>query len=158
MKGFKVLDEGLYNQYGFQYELGKTYYLNGELKWAKNGFHFCKRPEDTLRYIEYPDSKIDMVEVIGEGDIVEYEDEYYDFYDMYASSIMTFLRIVPREEYIKNIIDSNNQFRVKRLIELLKLEKDEIYMIKDKYKNQLDFTINYYQNEEYLLSRRKKSL
>ena len=122
----------------------------------KNGFHFCKRPEDTLKFIESPEAEIDMVEVEGSGEIVEYEDEYYDFYDMYASSIMTIIRLVPREEYIKSIIDSGNYFRVKRLIELLKLEKSEIDLIREKYKSQLDFTINYYQNEEYYLSRRKK--
>ena len=41
MKGFKLLDEGNINEYGHVYEFNKKYYLNGDLRWNYNGFHFC---------------------------------------------------------------------------------------------------------------------
>ena len=37
---------------GFQYEVGKTYELEGDLEICKNGFHFCTDPQEVLKY--YP--------------------------------------------------------------------------------------------------------
>ena len=34
----------------FQYELGKTYEIEGELEICNNGFHFCKNIFNTLKY------------------------------------------------------------------------------------------------------------
>lgn len=150
MNGYKVLDKGLINQYGFKYEIGKTYYLNGKLKYRTNGFHFCKRVEDTFRFISSRDAEIDVVEIEASGNIEEYEDDYYGFYDMYASDIFKIKRIIDREEYIDMIINSNTYDRVKRLIQLLKLNKSEIIKIRNKYNNTLDFYIDYYQDEKQL--------
>ena len=36
----------------FQYELGKTYEIEGKLKPCNNGFHFCKDIFDTLSYYD----------------------------------------------------------------------------------------------------------
>ena len=155
MRGYKVLDRGLINQYGVPYELGKKYYLIGELVWSKNGFHFCERPEDTLKFIEYFDSDIDMTEVECTGDIITRDDEYYGFYDMHASTEMIIKRIIPREEYFKEIIDSNNPFRVQRLASLIKLEPEEIMIILERYP-ELKHTIDFYQCEEYIKSNSKE--
>ena len=124
MRGYKVLLKGLTNRYGFKYEVGKTYHLRGDLKWKENGFHFCKNPEDTLRYVDAFNEEIEFCEVEGSGKIVEYEDEYYGFYDMYASSIIELLRVVPREE-IFNIVLNSHSDRVKRYVTLIKLTPDE---------------------------------
>ena len=149
MKGYKVLDKGLINQYGTKYEIGKIYYLDGELKYKKNGFHFCERPEDTLKFIEYFDSDIDMTEVEGSGEIVTYDDEYYGFYDLHASSIMVINRIIPREEYFDEIINSKNPDRIKRLASLIKLSKLEKDIILKLYPSAKS-TIDYYQSEDYV--------
>lgn len=158
MRGYKVLDKGLYNQYGTQYELGKVYHLNGELKWSENGFHFCERPEDTLKFIEYFDSDIDMTEVDCGGEIITRDDEYYGFYDMHAATIMKIIRIIPRIEYFNEIVDSKNPDRVKRLASLIKLTQEEKDIILKLYPD-VKLTIDYYQSDEYIKSHSKnKSL
>ena len=131
MNGYKAFEEGLTNRYGFSYEIGKKYYLNGDLKWNKNGFHFCTRPEDTLRYINGYNNDYNICEVKGGGEIVTYDDEYYGFYDMYASTEIEILRIVPREEIFNMIMNSYSD-RVKRYISLTKLTSDEIEQIKNR--------------------------
>ena len=153
MKGYKALLEGLYNRYGFQYELNKKYELNGELKWNKNGFHFCTRPEDTLRYVDAYNDDVIITEVEGTKDLILYEDEYYGFYDMYASSEIEILRILPREEFFEMVVKSKNPDRVARMVGLMPLTHDEIELIRCFYPN-LKNTIDYYQNEEYVLKKR----
>ena len=74
---------------------------------------------------------------------------------MYASSIMTIKRIVPREEVFETILSSNNIDRIKRYITLMKLSNNEINVIRDNYP-ELNRTINYYQNEEYILKRKRE--
>ena len=98
MRGYKALIDNLTNRYNYSYELGKKYILNGELKWMKNGFHFCLRPEDTLRYVDGFNDNIVFAEVEGGGELVLYEDEYYGYYDMYASSEMTILNILNKHD------------------------------------------------------------
>ena len=154
MKGYKAFEEGLTNRYGFTYELGKKYYLNGELNWKKNGFHFCTRPEDTLRYIDAYNHPYNICEVNGSGQIVLYEDEYYGFYDMYASSEMEILRIVPREEIFDMVINSYGD-RVKRFISLTELTQDEIEQIRERYPYLAD-TIKYFQDTDFILKRKKR--
>ena len=153
MKGYKVLLSGLVNRYGTVYELNKKYILRGELKWRENGFHFCSRPEDTLRYIDAFNEEFDMAEVEGSGDLHLYEDDYYGYYDMYASSEMEIKRVIPREEWIRSVIDSKIPDRVKRLISTMKLTDDEIELIREKYNTSMDFYIDYYQNKDKELKR-----
>ena len=155
MTGYKALEKGLVNRYGFQYEEGKTYYLDGELKWKENGFHFCTNPEDTLRYVDAFNNEIEIVKVDGRGEIRQYNDEYYGFFDMYASTIMQVIRVVPREEIFAMVIKSNNDDRVKRLISLMKLNEYEKWVIKERYPELMN-TLNYYQSEEYILKRKRE--
>ena len=153
MEGYKALLKGLYNRYGFQYELNKKYELNGELKWNKNGFHFCKRPEDTLRYVDPYKDEIEIAKVIGSKEIVLYEDDYYGYYDMYASSEIELIGILKREEFFSNVINSRVPDRVSRMVSLMPLTDDEIEIVRTFYPN-LEFYINYYQNKEYILKKR----
>ena len=53
--GYKAMNQDMTCNGGrkpFQYELGKTYEIEGELKICKNGFHFCKNILDTLEYYD----------------------------------------------------------------------------------------------------------
>ncbi len=155
MKGYKALKKGLINRYGFQYEVGKTYELNGELKWRNNGFHFCSYPEDTLRYVNAFKDEIEIVRVDGRGEISITNDEYYGFYDMCASSIIEILGVIPREEYFKEIIDSGVIHRIERLITLMKLTDEEKNIILNNYSD-LEPLIIYYQNDDYVLKRKRE--
>ena len=153
MRGYKVLTDDLTNRYGFTYEIGKTYLLNGILKWKKNGFHFCKRPEDALRYVDGFNDKIDFALVEGSGEIVVHEDDYYEFYDMYASSEMTIIDVIDRRTIFNEIINSDDPIRVKRYVTLIRLEEYEKEEILKKYPY-LKSTIDYYQNDAFYLRRK----
>ncbi len=155
MLGYKALEKGLKNRYGFSFEIGNKYILDGELKWRENGFHFCTNPEDTLRYVNAFKNEIDIVLVSGTGDLVTYNDEYYGFYDMYASSIIEIKKIIPREEFFKMVIDSKAEYRIKRFISLTKMNKDEKKIVLDLYPNLSEY-LDYYQNEEYVLKRKRE--
>ena len=66
MKGFKAFDENLRCK-GFQYEIGQTYEMDGEIECCERGFHFCKDLTDCYRH--YPmieDTRICEVEALGE--------------------------------------------------------------------------------------------
>ena len=147
MKGYKVLNKGLINRYGYQYEIGKKYILIGELKWSENGFHFCSNPEDCLRYINGFTDEYDMTEVEGSGEIYKFDDDYYGYYDMYASSEMEITRVIPREEFIGMVVNSHNDGRVQRLISTTSLTEDEMNLIEAFYPNLKPY-IDYYQHKD----------
>ena len=51
--GYKAMNKDMTRDGGsnpFQYELGKTYEIEGEIKICVNGFHFCKNIFNTLKY------------------------------------------------------------------------------------------------------------
>ena len=78
--------------------------------------------------------EICICEVIGLGNKKQYDDEYYGYYDMYSVEKIKIIRIVPRIEII-NIGLNLNEVRISRLIQGLKLTKDEINLFKAKFKN-----------------------
>ena len=66
MIGYKAFDKDLKCR-GFQYEVGKSYKIEGELKICENGFHFCENLKDVYSY--YPKSentRVCKVESLGE--------------------------------------------------------------------------------------------
>jgi hypothetical protein len=66
MKGFKAFDKNLQCR-GFQFEVGQTFKVDGELSVCNTGFHFCEQLKDVYNY--YPesyDTRICMVEAVGD--------------------------------------------------------------------------------------------
>ena len=49
MKVYKATDKDMKCR-GFQYELGKTAEVEGDIKLCKNGLHACEMPLDVLGY------------------------------------------------------------------------------------------------------------
>ena len=70
--GFKGFDKDLKCR-GFQYEVGKTYDLKGEVKCCERGFHFCENPFDVFRYYSPCDSR--YCEVEGDGNADKADDD-----------------------------------------------------------------------------------
>jgi hypothetical protein len=73
MKGYKVFRQD-WTCRGFQYEVGKTYQMDGEISVCNRGFHFCKKAADCFSYYPF-DPKTKVAEVAAHGLVVEGEDE-----------------------------------------------------------------------------------
>lgn len=66
MIGYKAFNKDLTCR-GFQYEIGKTYSIEGLPILCEKGFHFCKNIKDTYRYYPMRESiRICKIEAIGE--------------------------------------------------------------------------------------------
>ena len=64
VKGYKALDEDMKAIFGdgMHYEIGKWYEVDGEIKPCENGFHFCRKLEDTHRYYNLFKSRLFEIE------------------------------------------------------------------------------------------------
>ena len=69
--GFKGFDKDLKCR-GFQYKVGKTYDLKGEVECCKRGFHFCENPLEVFYYYTPNNSRFCQVE--GGGSVDKSED------------------------------------------------------------------------------------
>ena len=66
MKGYKAFNYD-FTCRDFQYEVGKTYEIEGKLKICENGFHFCEELGDVFRYYNFiPVTRVAEVEVLGD--------------------------------------------------------------------------------------------
>lgn len=75
MKAYKGFDKDM-KCLDMQYEEGKTYTAEGEIRVCGNGLHACKNPLDVLRYYSIAKgSKYHVVECEGDISRKENEDE-----------------------------------------------------------------------------------
>lgn len=150
VKGYKAFNKGLTNRYGRKFEIGKQYSVDGNISFGNNGngFHFCKNIEDTLRYFDGVDGEVEIVEVIGTGEIVTNEDEYNGFYDMYAAKTITISKKIERKKLVNMFLTTiTSEPRVVRFVQLFRLTEKEIEMFKLKYAGSIMImdAIAYYQ-------------
>lgn len=140
--GYKAFNSDMTNNYGYKFEEGVTYRIEGDVAFGVhgNGFHMCKNLEDTCRYIEGNDMKI--AKVTGSGDIVEGFDDYNEYYDMYSTSEITINHIMSREEVISEML-KRSEFQVCRfLVTGYKLNDFEEQLFRTKYA--YSFLVNQY--------------
>ena len=146
--GYKCFDKGLINRYGFKYEVGKSYHNNNTLKFGNNGngFHMCLNLEDTLRYFDAWNKDVDICYVLGYGDYIKYDDEYYGYYDMFVFENIKILKLLSREDII-NYALRLNEIRVQRFLSSIKLSENENKLFLEKYNKSSDVKkrILYYQ-------------
>lgn len=144
--GYKAFNSDYTNNYGKVFHENEVYHVEGDISFGikGNGFHFCKRMEDTFRYIS--DERKIVAEVIGFGKIVNGMDEYYEYFDMYSASSIKIIHFLTREEVINYILNAN-EFAVTRFIVTgFKLTNNEIEVIRDKFNtsNLINNYIDYY--------------
>ena len=97
-RGYKAFNADLTNRYGVPFIEGGKYSVDGPAVFGNsgNGFHFCERLEDTLRYFDAMNDDVKIAEVIGSGKMVEANDEYYGYYDMFSATELEVIRILSR--------------------------------------------------------------
>lgn len=153
VEGYKATDKNMKCQ-GFQYELGKHYVFDGEVKLCEKGYHFCKELKDVFNFYPLIGSRffkvkglvskyelspnvyvydpkmvakeIIFLEELTYDDLKEYIKEYYPF-------------IESEEEYknCNNASDYESLAKNKFIKEMSKLGFSELYsMIQvDKFKH-----------------------
>lgn len=169
MKGYKAFYKGLINKNGFQFEEGKTYSIGGKVEYGEkgNGYHFCKRLEDTLRYFS-EEEDIEFAEVTSLGELAEYHDHYFGFFNMYCTNKLRIDRVLTREEVINMFLEMNGyrNERLNRFLSLFPLTSEEIILFKNKFKDEKDIIdiIFYYQEnnkdipeKQYSIGNNKKA-
>ena len=67
IKGYKGFNKNMKCR-EFQYETGKDYTHEGDIKCCKSGFHFCENPFDVFSYYEPANSRYCEVEGSGKCD------------------------------------------------------------------------------------------
>ena len=152
ISGYKALNLDMTNRYGKKFEVGKTYSVEGELKFGNdgNGFHFCERMEDTLRYF---DDAI-ITEIKSLEDYIVSDDIYNGYDNLYCARTIRIERIISREEIISYFLNCNDKERIKRFIQGYKLTEQEIELFKIIFGNPINYTdiintILYYQECQY---------
>ncbi|WP_418889177.1 DUF7666 domain-containing protein [Peptostreptococcus porci] len=74
MKGYKAFNKD-WTCRGFQYEVGKTFKCDGELKMCHSGFHFCTSLADCFTYYSFNKEKTVIAEVEAIGQVIENESD-----------------------------------------------------------------------------------
>jgi hypothetical protein len=92
IRGFKVFNED-WTCRGFQYKVGETYKMEGNIGLCNRGFHFCKKAVDCFNYYDFnPKNKV--AEVVATGKTVEDGDKC-------ATNTITILREVSWQEVLE---------------------------------------------------------
>lgn len=139
VRGYKAFNSDKTNRYGKKFIAGQIYHNNDEeLKFGNNGsgFHMCTSLCDVFRYF---DSNASVAKVIGFGNCLGYDDEYYGYYDMYVTSNLYIERFLTREEIITKMLNSS-YFDVKKFLMTFTLNADEKKLFLEKFKDDIDIT------------------
>ena len=144
--------------FGNEYQVGETYETSGPIKFKENGFHFCTHISDVFRYCDGFDENTVVCEVIGSGDLHRYDDEIYDYLDMYSSSKFEVSKILSREEIVATAM-SDGTISVLRLIAGYKLNDEEIALILSRFnEDAVRKYIDYYQKNNKAAFQRKRNV
>ena len=146
--GYKTFHKGLKNRYGKQFLEKGIYTTSERLKFGNNGngFHFCKRLEDTLRFFPAMEEPVDIAKITALGDVVLSEDDYYGYYDMYCTNKIRIDKVMQRDEIIRMYLHLPDD-RVIRFIQGFRLNPEEITLFRVRYgeNERIQDAISYYQ-------------
>lgn len=101
MRGYKGTREDMTCR-GFQFELGKTYKVQGEIEVCKNGFHFCKNLGRVFEY--YPPNDGNRFFEIEAKEPIRRE------YEKYVTAEITFIRELSAKEIGRALYNDNSGY------------------------------------------------
>lgn len=135
INGFKAFNSDMTNNYGFKFEEGMTYHIDGNISFGVrgNGFHMCKNIEDTFRYVDKNNVKV--ATVTGFGKIVESFDDYNGYYSMFATSDIRINHILSRKEIIDEILKKQEDAVCRFIVTGFDLSPYEINLFREKFSN-----------------------
>ena len=108
IRGFKGFDKDLKCR-GFQYKVGKTYDLKGEVECCKRGFHFCENPLEVFYYYTPNNSRFCKVEGGGSVDTSKIDSKVATSHIHISSEIGLNGLIDEGVKYILNKVELNHK-------------------------------------------------
>ena len=108
IRGFKGFENDLKCR-GFQYKVGKTYDLKGEVECCKRGFHFCENPLEVFYYYTPNNSRFCQVEGGGSVDKSEADSKVATSHIHISSEIGLNGLIDEGVKYILNKVELNHK-------------------------------------------------
>ena len=117
----------------FQYEVGKEYHINGDVKMCGNGFHACQNSIDTFNYYPMENSRFAIVKLWG--------DILFDFNKMCASDI-EIVEELPLKDIVKRYVLSKVNFLKYKNCTRFELNKSENELCNKGYGNYIISTHN----------------
>ena len=110
IKGYKAFDKGLICR-GFQYEVGKDFYYDQEIRLCNSGFHFCKSLGNVYEYYKFG-TDIVVAEIESDGDVIDEEN-----HEKSVTNHLRITRILNAEQEIElslaiNVITETDRQRV----------------------------------------------
>ena len=117
----------------FQYEVGKEYHINGDVKMCGNGFHACQNSIDTFNYYPMENSRFAIVKLWG--------DILFDFNKMCASDI-EIVEELPLKDIVKRYVLSKVDFLKYKNCTRFELNKSENELCNKGYGNYIISTHN----------------
>ena len=93
MIGYKAFNADMTCR-GFQYEIGKSYEMDGKIELCNNGYHFCEKIADCFSYYNNTDTRFAKIEAYGEV-IKSYEDSKC------VTNKIRIIEEIPRDEAVR---------------------------------------------------------
>ena len=103
MNGFKGFNKDVTCR-GMQYEVGKTYKIDGDIALCERGFHFCKTAADCANYYNHGESVFAEVEAIGK--IIKDDDKC-------VTDEITIVRVLTRDEFCELANNGKNNMGIR---------------------------------------------
>lgn len=128
--GYKTFNSDMTDKFcSTKFEEGKTYEVTNpeRIFFNRNGYHFCKRLEDTFGFFDPMNEEIICAEVTAFGEINRHDDYQTGYEDMYAARKIRIDKILTREEILNIYLDRKCEGkRVVRFLDSFRLTPEEL--------------------------------
>ena len=139
IRGYKAFNKNQTNRYGKKFYENETYIAQGEISFgpqSRHGFHMCRNLADGLRYFDVKNKDFSVANVIGQGNFVKIDDEYFDYFEMYAVEQIYIEKFLTEEEIIEQML-KDNEFNNRKFLMFYPLNNEDKIKYLNLYHNNL---------------------